>query len=97
MDQDNPDLGRYEVTKLESNKGMFKVPTVRDVKDTAPYMHDGSIATLEEVIELYDKGGIQNRYLPREMYGKLNLTKQEKADLVAFMVEGLSSDDKPTP
>lgn len=97
MDQQDPDLGRYEVTKLESNKGMFKVPTVRDVKDTAPYMHDGSIKTLEEVIELYDKGGIQNPYLSREMYGKLNLTKQEKADLLAFMVEGLSSDDQPTP
>lgn len=99
MDQDPPmDLGRYEVTKLESNKGMFKVPTVRDVKDTAPYMHDGSIATLEEVVELYDRGGIPNRYLSKEMRGgKLNLTKQEKQDLVTFMVEGLSSDDMPTP
>ena len=97
MDQDTPDLGRYEITKLESNKGKFKVPTVRDVKDTAPYMHDGSIATLEEVVELYDRGGIPNRYLSAEMRGRLNLTKQEKADLVAFMVEGLSSDDKSTP
>lgn len=95
MEQEDPDLGRYEVTKLESNKGKFKVPTVRDVKDTAPYMHDGSIATLEEVVELYDKGGIPNRYLSDEMRGKLNLTKQEKQDLVTFMVEGLSSDDKP--
>lgn len=97
MDQEDPDLGRYEITKLESNKGMFKVPTVRDVKLTAPYMHDGSIETLEEVVELYDKGGIPNRYLSREMRGKLNLTDQEKADLVTFMVEGLTSDDVPTP
>jgi len=97
MDQDQPDYGRFEVTKLESNKGKFKVPTVRDVKDTAPYMHDGSIATLEEVVEFYDKGGIPNRYLSEEMRGKLNLTKQEKQDLVTFMVEGLSSDDQPTP
>ena len=52
--------------------------------------------TLEEVVELYDKGGIQNRYLSREMYGKLNLTAQEKADLVTFMVEGLTSDDRPS-
>ena len=96
-DQENPDLGRYEVTKIDANKGKFKVPTVRDVKLTAPYMHDGSIATLEEVIELYDKGGIPNRHLSKEMRGKLNLTKQEKADLVTFMVEGLTSDDQPTP
>ncbi|MDG2384509.1 MAG: cytochrome c peroxidase [Pirellulaceae bacterium] len=97
MDQESPDLGRYEVTKLESNKGKFKVPTVRDVKDTGPYMHDGSVATLEEVIELYDRGGIPNRYLSTEMRGQLKLTKQEKQDLVTFMVEGLSSDQQPTP
>lgn len=97
MDQEEPDLGRYEITKLESNKGKFKVPTVRDVVDTAPYMHDGSIATLEEVIDLYDKGGIENQHLSKEMRGKLNLTKEQKQDLLAFMVEGLTSDDKPTP
>ena len=97
MEQASPDLGRFEVTKLESNKGKFKVPTVRDVKDTAPYMHDGSLATLEEVVELYDRGGVSNQYLSDEIRGKLNLTKQEKQDLVTFMVEGLSSDDKPTP
>ena len=98
MDQEQPDLGRYEVTRLESNKGKFKVPTVRDVKLTAPYMHDGSMATLEEVVEFYDKGGIPNRHLSQEMRGgKLNLTPQEKADLVAFMVEGLTSDDQPAP
>lgn len=98
MDLEEPDYGRYEVTKIESNKGAFKVPTMRDVKDTAPYMHDGSMATLEEVIEFYDKGGIKTRYLSDGMRGgKLNLTKQEKADLVTFMVEGLTSDDRPTP
>ncbi|MEM7316817.1 MAG: cytochrome c peroxidase, partial [Planctomycetota bacterium] len=97
MDQDSPDLGRYEITKLESNKGKFKVPTVRNVKLTAPYMHDGSIATLEEVVEFYDKGGHPNPYLSDVMRGKLNLTKQEKADLVAFMAEGLTSDTLPQP
>lgn len=97
MDQEHPDLGRYEITKLESNKGGFKVPTVRDVKATSPYMHDGSIATLKEVIDFYDKGGLPNRYLSKEMRGKLNLTEQEKADLLAFMVEGLTSADQPTP
>ncbi len=97
MEEEHPDLGRYEFTKIESNKGFFKVPTMRDVVDTAPYMHDGSIATLEEVMEFYDRGGIPNPHLSKEMRGRLNLTKQEKADLVTFMVEGLTSDDKPTP
>lgn len=97
MEAPQPDLGRYNFTKLESNKGHFKVPTVRDVTETAPYMHDGSIETLEEVIEFYDRGGIPNPYLSKEMRGRLNLTKQEKADLVAFMVQGLTSDEKPTP
>ncbi|MCA9200230.1 MAG: cytochrome-c peroxidase, partial [Planctomycetales bacterium] len=96
MDNESPDWGRYEVTKIESNKGKFKVPTVRDLKYTAPYMHDGSIATLEEVVELYDKGGIPNPYLSDEMRsGKLNLSPQEKKDLVTFMVEGLTSDEIP--
>ena len=97
MEEEHPDLGRYEFTNIESNKGFFKVPTMRDVVDTAPYMHDGSIATLEEVMEFYDRGGIPNPHLSKEMRGRLNLTKQEKADLVTFMVEGLTSDDKPTP
>ena len=97
MEAESPDLGRHVVTKLESNKGQFKVPSVRDVKDTAPFMHDGSIATLKEVVEFYDKGGIPNRYLAKDMRGKLNLTQQEKDDLVAFMVEGLTSDKPPTP
>ncbi|MEZ6117429.1 MAG: cytochrome c peroxidase [Pirellulaceae bacterium] len=97
MDKESPDWGRYEVTKIESNKGKFKVPTVRDLKYTAPYMHDGSIATLEEVVELYDKGGIPNPYLSDEMRsGKLNLSPQEKKDLVTFMVEGLTSDEIPS-
>jgi len=97
MEAESPDLGRHYVTKLESNKGQFKVPTVRDVKHTAPYMHDGSIATLKEVIDFYDKGGIPNPYLAKDMRGKLNLTQQEKDDLLAFMVEGLTSDKPPTP
>ena len=93
MDQDNPDLGRFHVVKIESSKGKFKTPTLRDIVKTAPYMHDGSVNTLEEVVELYDKGGIRNRYLSDEFRRPLRLTKQQKADLVKFMEEGLTSDE----
>ncbi|WP_081613834.1 cytochrome c peroxidase [Rhodopirellula sallentina] len=91
MDSDEPDLGRYEITKEEKDRGAFKTPTMRNVADSAPYMHDGSQKTLEEVVEWYDKGGHPNPWLSDKMK-VLNLTDGEKADLVAFMVEGLTSD-----
>lgn len=84
MDKEKPDLGRYDQTKQEKDKGAFKTPTVRNVSQTGPYMHDGSLATLEEVVEWYDKGGFPNPYLSDKMK-KLNLTEQEKEDLVAYM------------
>lgn len=84
MEDDEPDAGRFVVTKDESHRGAFKTPTVRNVALTAPYMHDGSQATLEEVVDWYDKGGHPNGQLD-EKIKKLNLTDQEKADLVAFM------------
>jgi len=78
------DLGRFEVTGDEADKGAFKTPTLREIEHTAPYMHDGSLKTLEDVVEHYDKGGIPNPYLD-ERIEPLNLTTQQKADLVAFM------------
>lgn len=84
MDRENPDLGRFVVTKDEKDKGAFKTPTIRNVALSAPYMHDGSIATLEEVVEWYDKGGHPHPQLS-EKIRPLKLTSQEKADLVAFM------------
>ena len=89
MDADKPDLGRYEVTKQEKDKGAFKTPTLRNVALSAPYMHDGSQKTLEEVVEWYDKGGHKNPWLSDKMK-VLKLTDQEKADVVAFMKEGLT-------
>lgn len=84
MDKPEPDLGRYVVTKNEADRGAFKTPTIRNVEQTAPYMHDGSLKTLEEVVEWYDKGGHPNPNLSKDVR-KLNLTAQEKADLVEFM------------
>jgi cytochrome c peroxidase len=80
----DPDLGRYAITNQDEDKGAFKTPTLRDVGYTAPYMHDGSLETLEEVIQFYNKGGIKNPYLAKELK-PLHLTPQEQADLLAFL------------
>lgn len=93
MNKPKPDLGRYEITKQEEDKGAFKTPTVRDITKHAPYMHDGSEKTLEEVVEFYDRGGEKNPHLDFRMV-PLNLTEQEKTDLVAFM-KALDSDPYP--
>jgi len=82
------DLGRIVIdpvgAKNSADRGSFKTPTVRDAARTGPYMHDGSISTLEQVVEHYDKGGNPNPSLDKDMK-KLNLSPQEKADVVAFM------------
>src|SRR5690606_5484877 len=57
IEADDPDEGRKEITLKDSDIGKFRVPTLRNVAVSAPYMHDGSLATLDEVIDAYDKGG----------------------------------------
>ncbi|MFQ5652574.1 MAG: cytochrome-c peroxidase [bacterium] len=84
MDIAAPDSGRFKITGRQADFGAFKVPTLRDVARTAPYMHDGSLSTLAEVVEFYDRGGIPNKYQSKEIQ-KLNLTGQEKRDLTAFL------------
>ncbi len=79
-----PDLGRFTETKVEKDKGAFKTPTTRNVALSGPYMHDGSMATLEEVVEHYNKGGIKNPWLSDKIV-PLNLKPQESVDLVEFM------------
>lgn len=83
-DQQHSELGRFNVTKIISDIGKFKTPSLRNVALTGPYMHDGSISTLEEVIEYYDKGGDKNRFKDPAIF-PLKLTEQEKKDLVAFL------------
>lgn len=90
MDETHPDLGRYEVTHNDRDKGAFKVPTLRESSLTGPYMHDGSAKTLREVIDYYDKGGIPNENLHPLMV-PLHLSEQDKNDLVAFL-ESLSGE-----
>ncbi len=84
MERHDPDLGRYEVTGAAEDRGKFKTPTLRNVEQTAPYMHDGSQATLLSVVEWYDQGGHPNPWLADDVE-KLNLTDDEQAALVAFM------------
>ena len=78
------DDGRYVVTGNEEDRGAFKTPTLREVAGTAPYMHDGSMGTLEEVIEFYNRGGNANSYLDPEIR-PLDLTDDEKRALLAFL------------
>ena len=78
------DLGRYEVTKVEADKGAFRTPGLRNVARTAPYMHDGSLKTLKDVVDFYAGGGSSNPQLDPEIK-ELKLSGQEKADLVVFL------------
>jgi cytochrome c peroxidase len=78
------DTGRYKVTRAEKDRGAFKTPTLRNIALTMPYMHDGSLRTLEEVIDHYDQGGGRARN-KSDLILKLSLTQQEKSDLAAFL------------
>lgn len=94
-DADTSHLGRFAVTGDLSEIGAFKTPTLRNIAVTAPYMHDGSIATLREVVEHYNNGGVLPAGAPVNPFlsggiRPLNLTEQQIDDLVAFM-ESLTS------
>lgn len=78
------DLGRAEVTGRRTDRGAFNTPTLRDIALTAPYMHDGSVRTLDEVIEFYDGGGGPNPHLDPEIH-PLGLTADEKRSLLTFL------------
>ena len=76
-DKPEPDVGRYAVTQDPRDWGVFKTPTLREIEHTGPYMHDGSLKTLEEVVDFYDKGGIPNKNLDPNIK-KLHLTDAGK-------------------
>jgi cytochrome c peroxidase len=78
------DLGRFTQTKNEADKGAFRTPTLRNIAQTAPYMHDGSAKTLRRVVDFYVGGGNSNPQLDKEIK-KLELSGQERDDLVAFL------------
>jgi cytochrome c peroxidase len=85
------DPGRFAITKEPKDTGAFKTPHLRNVAKTAPYMHDGSEATLAKVMEFYNRGGNPNPNLDGGMR-PLGLTPAEEADLVALL-EAFTSDD----
>ena len=88
------DLGRYEVTQDPADRWRYRTPGLRNVALTAPYMHDGSLATLSDVVEFYDRGGIPNPTLDPLM-APLSLTERERKDLVHFL-EALTGDSVTT-
>ncbi|MFP2905317.1 cytochrome-c peroxidase [Pyxidicoccus sp. 3LFB2] len=84
LETDFSELGRFLVTKQENDIGAFKTPTLRNIGITGPYMHDGSLTTLWDVMDHYNKGGVPNPYLDGGMQ-RLGLTEPEIDDLVAFL------------
>jgi cytochrome c peroxidase len=85
MDAEEPDVGRFEVTNDEQDMGAFKTPTLRDIAQSAPYFHDGSIATLEEAVQFMLDGGRDNPHLSRDKLKPQQATPQEQADLIEFL------------
>lgn len=85
MDADEPDRGRAGATDEEADTGAFKTPTLRDISKSAPYFHNGSVATLEEAVDVMLGGGIPNDYLDTENLKPVELTSEERADLIEFL------------
>ena len=79
-----PEVGRTGITGKNDDRGKFKTPTLRGLSFTAPYMHNGSLATLEAVVDFYRQGGGANRFLDPAIK-PLNLTDSDAASLVAFL------------
>ena len=79
-----PDAGRYELTRQQPDWGAFRTPPLRNSAKAPPYMHDGSFATLEEVVEFYSAGGRPNPNLS-PLIRPLHLDGYEKSALVAFI------------
>jgi cytochrome c peroxidase len=92
------DGGRFEVTRRSGDLGAFKTPTLREVARTAPYMHDGSVGTLEEVVDFYARGGNSNPRLDPEIRA-IPLGAGERAALVAFLraLTGRVREGMPVP
>lgn len=90
------DRGRGKIIDLPAADYAFKVPTLRELAWTAPYMHDGSLATLEDVVRFYEGGGVPRPTRSNDLPVNFRLTDAERADLVAFL-QALSSETPPQP
>jgi len=78
------DLGLYEITQNPKDRWKYKTPSLRNISLTAPYMHNGSLSTLEDVVRFYNQGGVKNEMLD-PLIKPLDLTKKEITELVAFL------------
>jgi len=78
------DVGRMDQSHMVADTGAFETPTLRDIAETGPYMHNGRLKTLDEVVQYYAGQGNSNPYLDKEMK-KIHLTAQDRSDLVAFL------------
>lgn len=87
MNAKEPDLGRFNVTKEDRDRGAFKTPTLLDISRSAPYFHNGSVATLEAAVDQMLAGGIANRWLDKTNLQPMKLTRDERADLLQFLRE----------
>lgn len=79
------DVGRFANSKIEKDTGAFKTPTLRDVARSAPYFHDGSVATLEAAVQFMVNGGGENPFLDKTNLQKADITAAEQADIVEFL------------
>jgi cytochrome c peroxidase len=87
------DPGRFSESKVEGDHGAFKTPTLRNIAKSAPYMHDGSLKTLKDVVDFYAGGGNSNPYLDKEIK-EIKLSGKDRADLVEFL-QSLTGDMPP--
>ena len=78
------DTGLYEITQNPNDRWKYRTPSLRNVSLTAPYMHNGSLSTLDEVVRFYSKGGIENKLMD-PLIKPLNLTDEEQSELVSFL------------
>ena len=80
------DLGRYVITQNKNDKGKFKVPSLRNLSFTYPYMHDGRFMTLKEVVNHYISGKVHSETLSPQLHTPITLTSSEKVDLISFLL-----------
>jgi len=85
MDAAEPDKGRFNATKKDEDTGAFMTPTLRDVGKSGPYFHDGSVATLEDAVDLMLSGGKPNQYLDKKNLEKRTITPEQRRDLLEFL------------
>lgn len=96
MRASKPDLGRFDITEEPRHRGAFKTPALLNVSRSAPYFHDGSVATLPAAVEQLLAGGLRNPHLDPSLK-PVKLTPDERQDVLAFL-EALTVDfDLPSP